>query len=180
MMHNLNAIVAISYRDFTKYLRDKTRVMSSFIFPFIFVGIMGTSLQANVSSSVGYSFITFTLTGVLAQILFQSTAYAMLRMQDERDEDLTQEFFVAPISRYSIILGKIIGGSLIASVEAFGVLLFGLIIGVSFSWSQLLAILAALPVLCLLGGAFGMFLMSLIGSRAASNQIFPMLFFPQF
>jgi ABC-2 type transport system permease protein len=179
-LHNANAVAAIAFRDFTKYLRDRTRVATSFIFPIIFVGILGTSLQANVGENLGYDFVTFTLTGVLAQILFQSTAYAMLRIQDERGEDLTQELFVAPISRYTIIIGKIIGGSLIASVESIGVILFGLLIGVRFNLTELLSIVIALPILCLLGGAFGIFITSLVGSKAASNQIFPLLFFPQF
>ena len=178
--HELNAIVAITYRDFAKYLQDHTRVVTSFIFPFIFVGILGTSLQANIGNDIGYSFITFTLTGILAQILFQSTGYAMIRIQDERDEDLTQELFVAPISRYSIIIGKIIGGSLIASIETIGVIIFGLVIGVRFSPEQMLAILISVPVLCMLGGAFGIFILSLVGSKAATDQIFPLLFFPQF
>ena len=180
MLRELNAVAAIGFRDFLKFTRDRSRLIFTFVFPIVFVGVLGTSLKANVSDGVGYDFVTYTFTGVLAQTLFQAAAFQMIRLQDERDEDLSQEIFVSPISRYSIIVGKILGGGLIAVTQVVGILLFGLLLGVEYGAQQLLALLAAFPVIVLLGGGFGVMILSLIGSEAATNQIFPLLMFPQF
>ncbi|KKQ07530.1 MAG: ABC-2 type transporter, partial [Candidatus Daviesbacteria bacterium GW2011_GWB1_36_5] len=69
-MKELNAILTIAARDFTKLLRDRGRLIISFIFPLIFIGALGGGLQANIGKQVGFNFLTFTFTGVLAQVLF--------------------------------------------------------------------------------------------------------------
>jgi ABC-2 type transport system permease protein len=52
----------------------------------------------------------------------------------DRENDFSQEIFVSPISRYSIIIGKIVGESLVAFSQAIVVLLFGLVIGIPFTF----------------------------------------------
>ena len=66
-----DAIAAIAYRDLLKFLRDPLRVVSTLIFPIIFVGILGGSFEANMGAEFGYNFLVFTFTGVFAQTLFQ-------------------------------------------------------------------------------------------------------------
>lgn len=48
-MREINAILTIAYRDVAKFLRDRTRLVASLIFPIIFVAILGGSLQANIA-----------------------------------------------------------------------------------------------------------------------------------
>lgn len=40
-MHEANAITVIAYRDLLKFLRDPPRLVSTLIFPLIFIGILG-------------------------------------------------------------------------------------------------------------------------------------------
>src|SRR5437867_1584282 len=77
---NANAIAAIAYRDFLKLLRDPARIVSTFIFPLVFIGILGGSLQANLGESIGFNLLVFTFTGVLAQTVYQSTALGMISL----------------------------------------------------------------------------------------------------
>ena len=94
MNHELNAILAIAGRDVTKLLRDRTRIIFSFMFPLIFIGILGQSLQANVASSLGFNLLLFTFIGVTAQTLFQSSASGIISLVTDRDSDFAQDMFV--------------------------------------------------------------------------------------
>lgn len=179
-MKELNAILTIAARDFTKLLRDRGRLIISFIFPLIFIGALGGGLQANIGQQVGFNFLTFTFTGVLAQVLFQSTASGIISLIEDRANDFSQEIFVSPISRYSIIFGKILGETLVSLTQAIGVLVFGFIIGVPISISQMLLFIPAALIACLFGGAFGTIVMANLGNVRSANQIFPFLIFPQF
>lgn len=179
-MKQVNAIITIAYRDFTKFLRDRTRILATFIFPFVFIGVLGGSLQANLGAEAGYSFLAFTFTGVLGQTLFQSTASGIISLIEDRENDFSQEIFVSPISRYSIVIGKILGESTISIAQALGIILFGLILGVSFNFQQLLNMVPAFILACLLGGGFGMLVLANLSSQRAANQIFPFVIFPQF
>lgn len=180
MSKEINAIFTIALRDFTKFLRDRTRIIFSFIFPLIFIGVLGNSLQANIGDSLGYNFLFFTVIGVLGQTLFQSTASGIISLVEDRENDFSQEMFVSPISRYSIIVGKILGESIVALAQTIGILAFGLIIGVTFSLTQLLFLIPAAIIICLFGGAFGVMVLANMGSQRTAQQIFPFLIFPQF
>lgn len=176
----ISAIITIASRDVLKFLRDRTRIIATFIFPFVFIGILGGSLQSNLGKTAGFNFLTFVFTGVLAQTLFQSTASGIISLIEDRENDFSQELFVSPVSRYSIVLGKILGESIVSYLQAFGIVLFSLILRVPISWHQIFLLIPVALVACLLGGAFGILVMSQLNSQRAANQIFPFLIFPQF
>src|SRR5438093_8689528 len=113
-MREINAILTIAHRDLMKFLRDRGRIIGTFIFPFLIIPIFGGTLDANFRTNVGYNFMAFIFTGVLAQTLFQSAAFGIISLITDRENDFSQTVFVAPISRYSIIFGKILGESLVA------------------------------------------------------------------
>jgi ABC-2 type transport system permease protein len=179
-MNDLNAVLAIAYRDFAKFLRDRGRIVATFIFPVVFIGILGTSLQSNLGNSLGFNFILFTFTGVLAQTLFQSSASGVISLIEDRENDFSQEIFVSPVSRYSIIIGKIIGEGMVALAQGLGILIFGLIIGMPLPLSEILRLIPVFVIVCLLGGSFGVIVMANLSSQRTANQIFPFLLFPQF
>lgn len=180
MLYHVNTILAIAQRDFLKLLRDRTRIIATFIFPFLFIGILGSSLQSNIGDNIGYNFMTFVFAGVLGQTFFQSTAAGIISLIEDRENDFSQEMFVSPVSRYSIIIGKITGETAVALVQGIGIIAFGLIIGVPISLSRIALIFPAGIVACLMGGAFGIFVLSNLNSQRSANQIFPFVIFPQF
>ncbi len=179
-MLDMNGILAISYRDLVKFLRDPLRIVSTLIFPVVFIGILGGSFQSSLGDSLGYDFLTFTFTGVLAQTLFQSAALGLISLIEDRENDFSQEMFVSPVSRYAIIFGKILGETYVALVQGLAVLIFGFIIGISISPTQLFALFPIALAACLFGGAFGVIIMANISSQRAANQIFPFIMLPQF
>ncbi len=176
----VNAFGAIAYRDFLKLLRDRARMFSSFIFPMIFIGILGTSMQANLGNTAGYNILVFTFTGVLAQTVYQSAAQGVISLIEDRENDFSQEIFVSPVSRYSIIFGKILGETLVALPQGIAILIFALIIGVPLNLAQMGGMLLIGFVTALYGGAFGVMLLSVASSRRAADQIFPFLLLPQY
>lgn len=177
---NLNAIAAIGYRDLLKLLRDPARLLSTFVFPLVFIGILGGSMQANIGAQAGYNFLVFTFTGVLAQTLFQSTTMGIISLLDDRENDFSQEIFVSPISRYSIVFGKIFGETLVALPQAVGILAFGLVIGIPINPGQALGLLLTGFVIALYGGAFGIVMLGVLNTRRAAEQIFPFVMLPQY
>jgi len=179
-MNNLNAIMAIAARDMTKLLRDRTRIVFGFIFPFIFVGILGQSLQSNLSGQLGFNLLMFTFLGVMAQTFFQSTASGVISLVADRENDFAQEMFVAPISRWAIIFGKIFGESCVSFVLTIGILVLGIILGIPLDWPRLLLIIPVGFLLSILGGCFGVLIMSNLSGQQSAQQIFPLVIFPQF
>lgn len=179
-MREINAIITIAYRDFIKFLRDRSRIVATFIFPIIFIMVLGGSLQSNLGATAGYNFLVFVFLGVLGQTLFQSSASGIISLIEDKENDFSQEIFVSPISRYSIIIGKILGESAVAFAQGLGIILLGFILKVPFTLTQLISLAPVGLLICFLGGAFGVIVMANLSSQRAANQIFPFLLFPQF
>lgn len=113
-----NAIATIAYRDILKFTRDPSRLIATLILPILFVGLFGEGLQATLGSRLDYNYLTFVFLGVFAQTLFQSTALGIVSLVEDRENDFAQEIFISPISRYSLIFGKILGESIVALAQA--------------------------------------------------------------
>ena len=178
--HNLNAAFTIAFRDITKLFRDKMRIVANFVFPVIFIGVLGSSMQSNLAANLPYNFLTFVFIGVIGQTLFQSTAAGIISLIEDRQNDFAQEMFIAPISRYTIVLGKIIGEVMVSMVQVIAVIVFGVVFRVPLDLFMLLALIPFGILIALMGGAFGLLVMSSLSDQKTASQIFPFLLFPQF
>jgi ABC-2 type transport system permease protein len=179
-MREVYAVITLAYRDLLKLLRDPARLISGLMFPLFFIVILGGSLQSSFGKGSNFDYIAYVFTGVFAQTLFQSAALGVISLIDDRENDFSQEVFVSPISRYTIILGKIFGETLVALVQAIGILAFGFFAGVRFSLGQLVGLGWSGVVTCLFGAAFGVIILSNLNNRRTADQIFPYVMLPQY
>src|SRR5437899_12681298 len=179
-MREASAILVLAHRDFVKLLRDRQRIIADFSFPLIFIGILGATLQAGFGERAGINLMDYVFTGVLAQTVWQSSAMGLISLLADREQDFSQEIFVSPISRYSIIVGKILGESLVTLPQAAGILAFAVILRIPLSLDQLARIVPALLVAAVFGGAFGVIVLANLGSQRAAQQIFPFVLLPQY
>jgi ABC-2 type transport system permease protein len=176
---HINAVATIAFRDLIKFLRDRRRFVATLIFPLIFVGVLGSSLEANIGGSVDFNFLTFTFTGVFIQVIFQSTASGIISLIEDKENDFAQELFIAPIPRYLILVGKVIGESMVSLFQGVAVFIFGLILGVPMTAAQAVALIPIAILAALFGGSFGVVVMSNLEDQRTANQIFPFILFPQ-
>ncbi len=176
----LSAIAVIAHRDFVKLLRDRTRLFSELAFPLVFVLVLGPALQSGLGAPGRFDLIPFVFTGVLAQTVWQSATLGLVSLIADREEDFSQEIFVSPVSRYTIVAGKILGESLVALPTGLGILVVGMLIGVPVSPLVILALVPVSLVVAMYGGAFGLVLLSRLSSQRAAQQVFPFVLLPQF
>jgi ABC-2 type transport system permease protein len=178
-MNELSAIAAIATRDFLKFMRDRSRLVLSFLVPFLLLFLLGNTLQSNLGHAAGFNFVEFTFTGVLGLTIFQSSMQGIASLLDDRQNDFAQEMFIAPVSRYSIVFGKIVGETMVAMAQIIPLVALAIVLRVSISPEQLMLMISVALLSCLLGGSFGLVAMSLINSQQAANQIFNFLLLPQ-
>jgi ABC-2 type transport system permease protein len=179
-MNELNSIAAIAARDLFKFLRDRNRLAVSFLVPFLLMFLLGNTVQANLGHAAGFNLVAFTFTGVLGLTVFQSSMQGIASLLDDRQNDFAQEIFIAPVSRYSIVFGKILGETSVALAQAVPIVVLAFALHVPISPGRLLLLAPVAFVACLLGGSFGLVSMSLINSQQAANQIFNFVLLPQF
>jgi ABC-2 type transport system permease protein len=185
-MNNINGILAIWYREYKVFLRERSRVVSSLVSPLLWLLIFGGGLGSSLSVS-GINYQTFIFPGILAQsVLFTSVFFGVYIVWD-RKIDFLKEVLVAPISRTSMFLGKVIGGATDSLIQSCILLILGFILGragiIPGLHLTLFSILASLLIL-FITTSFFVSVGLIIGSRMESPEGFQLissfLLFPVF
>lgn len=181
VQREFNAVAAICARDMARWLREwKNNLLFSFFFPVAFMGILGGTIGQNLASGIGYNYLQFVLLGMVANITIQFTMMGVTSLIEERETGFTQEIFVSPVSRYSIILGKILGASFTALPPLAIFFLVGVAMGIPLTLAGIGLILLVVPVMFLLGGALGVLVSGIFSSSPkAVDQAVIMIMFPQ-
>ncbi|MDR3271383.1 MAG: ABC transporter permease [Peptococcaceae bacterium] len=175
----LNAVSAVLAREITLFFKSPGTIIMSLAMPIIMMGMIGGNMMQNMSSGLGFQLGEFMLVGMLVNMLFMTTTMGMATLVDDHETDFNQEMLVSPVSRYSLVVGKILGASFAAIVSMAGTLIVGLIMGITLHIGQLLLILALSPLICLSGGALSMILIGLIKSKKTANFAVMIITMPQ-
>ena len=178
--HEAWALLAIAQRDLTRLLRDRYRLALSLAFPlFLIVGV-GNVVGPLLGSAGSHIGVTFVFTGILAATLFQSAAAGIVSIVEDRETDFSRELFVAPVSRVTIVAGKVVGESLVAGTQGIGIVAVAPLLGVGISPAQAIALVPPGLAACLLGAAFGLATVAWLPSQRTAMQVFTFLIVPQY
>lgn len=175
----LNAVAAIVAREVVRTARSPLALIVSLVFPLIFLGIMGGSVAQNLAGDIGYSYMQFVMIGMLVNSVFMTTISGMSNLIEERDHHMTQVLFVAPISRFGIILGKMIGAALTSLVGVAGLLLVSAAMRIPLGGGQLVQVLLLTPVFALVGASMGALFIGLVRDSKAADAGTMLILMPQ-
>ena len=178
-MNQAEGIYALWLREFKVFTREKSRVITSIFTPILWVFGFGGGLGSSVHiGEVNYQ--VFIYPGILAMsVLFTSVFYGVYIVWD-RKIDILKEVLVAPLSRTSIFVGKVLGGCTDAMIQAFMVLLISFGLGVYLSASTFLLAIFILFLLALSLVSTGLIIGSLMESPEGFNMVVSFLVFPLF
>jgi ABC-2 type transport system permease protein len=180
LAYQLSALAAIAERDVLKLLRDRPRLAVNLAFPVFLVAGLGSLLQPTVGVVTGLNAVTLAFTGVLAATLFQSAAAGMISIVEDRETDFARVLFVAPVSRLTLIAGKVCGECLVALAQAGCVLAFAVAIGVPMPAGRLLILVPACAGACLAGAGFGLATVAVLPTQRSAMEVFQFLIIPQY
>lgn len=178
-VRELNAILTIAARDVTLFFKSTGTIIMSLAMPLLMMGMLGGSLSQNMAGGLGFNYGKFMLVGMLVNMLFMTTTTGIGSLVEDHFTDFTQEMMISPISRYSIVIGKILGSSFGAIVSMIGTIVVGLVMGISLPIGQLLAILLLSPLMCLSAGALAMIVIGLVKSNKTANLAVMLITMPQ-
>jgi len=132
-MSELEAVYAVWLREVRVYLRERERVISSFVSPILWLVAFGSGVGASVSLQgsqyQGISYQVFIYPGVLSMALLMTSIFYGVYIIWDRKLDFLKEVLVAPVSRSSVFLGKMLGGCTDVMLQSLILLILGILIG---------------------------------------------------
>ncbi len=178
-MRELNAAVTIAAREITLTLKSPGTIVMSLAMPIVMMGMLGGSLAQNMAGGLGFNYGQFMVVGMVVNMLFMTTTMNITSLVDDHTTDFTQEMMISPVSRYSIIIGKIFGSSFGAVIGMIGTLIVGGCMGIALRPGQVLMLLALSPLMCLSAGALAVIIVGLIKSSRMVNIAVMLVIMPQ-
>ena len=182
-MTELRGFYTLWLREVKRYLRDRTRIVSSFVQPLLWLVVFGTGIGAALRGGLqipGLSFQELIFPGIVAQTLLFTSMFMGISVIWDREFAFLIEILVAPISRFSLFLGKMFGDSTDALVQ--GVLVFGIALALGIRFS-LTAFLISLPIMLLITiglVSVGLVIASFMGSLESFGAIQSFINLPLF
>ncbi|MDR3308872.1 MAG: ABC transporter permease [Tannerella sp.] len=178
-VRELNATLTVVARRVLLTMKSPGTMIMSLAMPIIMMGMIGGNLSQNMSDGLEFDFGRFMMIGMMVNMLFMMTSQGLASLVEDRETNFTQEMMIAPISRYSIITGTILGSAFMAILSMFGTIAVGLIMGIHLSAGQILTVVALSPLICLAAGAFSMLLIGSIKNKTAANMSVMFITMPQ-
>lgn len=112
-------VATLAQRELVRFFRQRNRVFGALGQPIIFWLLFSEGLR---SSSLDYAHF---FPGTLVMILLFTAIFATISIIEDRREGFLQGVLVAPIPRWSMVLGKVLGGAAIAMLQGMLFLLLG-------------------------------------------------------
>ncbi len=179
---DLRAISIVSRRELIRFWRDKLRMVTSLIQPILFLFVLGTGLSTLAKHGMppGVNLRTFLYPGVLAMSALFTALFSAGSIVWDREFGFLREMLVAPVSRGSIVLGKCLGGTTVATFQGVIILILAGLAGIPYRPTLILALIGELLLLSFTLTAFGVMMAARIQQFQAFMAVTQMLVMPLF
>jgi ABC-2 type transport system permease protein len=139
--------LSLCRRELVRFLRQRHRIIGALATPIVFWLLIGGGMG---HSFRGGNYLEFFFPGTVLMILLFTAIFSTISIIEDRREGFLQSVLVAPVSRMSIVLGKVLGGTVLAFGQATLFLLLVPLIGIR---PTLVGLILALVMMLILGFA---------------------------
>ena len=177
----LRAIRVVWRRELIRFSRDRLRILTSLIQPFLFLFILGTGLSSLASTGThGVDLRTFVYPGVLCMAVMFTAMFSAASIVWDREFGFMREMMVAPVRRSSIVLGKCFGGATVAAFQGVIVLAIAGLVEVPYDPVMLLEVFALQLLLAFSITAFGVMAAARVTQMQSFMALTQMAIMPMF
>ncbi|MCK5112700.1 MAG: ABC transporter permease, partial [Thermoplasmatales archaeon] len=104
------AIYIMWLRQMKRFIRSRGRLIATIVQPLFFLVILGSGLRsAVIPGMVGDDYLAFLAPGIIAMTILFSSMFTGISVLWDKQFGFLQEVLVAPVSRFSIIIGRTLG-----------------------------------------------------------------------
>jgi ABC-2 type transport system permease protein len=177
----LRAIRVVWRRELIRFSRDRLRILTSLIQPFLFLFVLGTGISTLAAGGThGVDFKTFIYPGVLCMAVMFTAMFSAASIVWDREFGFLREMMVAPVRRSSIVLGKVFGGATVAAFQGLIVIAIAGLVHIPYELSLILELLALSLLLAFAITAFGVMFAARINQMQSFMALMQMVIMPMF
>lgn len=125
----MNTIYILWLRQVKKYLRSRSRIIGSLGQPILYLLAFGFGFGSIYQKAGGGNYIQFLAPGVILMSVLFTAIFSGIELIWDKQFGFLKETLVAPVSRFSIMLGRTLGGATVATIQGTIVFFLTLLVG---------------------------------------------------
>jgi len=185
----LGGLYGIWLREVKRAIRDKGQLVGGISRPILWVLILGIGLNpyfrgevyGEVTFVVPFTYLQFIFPAVVALNIMYTSVQSAVSVIWDREFGFLREVLVSPMSRGTVLLGKVLGGATVAVVHGCLVLLLARFADVPLQWSDILKAIGLMALLAFALTSLGVVIANRIrsfeGFGVFSNAVILPLYF---
>lgn len=130
----LGPALTLARRELVRFLRQRNRVASALLQPVLIFIFFGAALNGSFKPPAGapetMTYQEYFFPGTIVTILMFTAIFSTISIIEDRREGFLQSVLVSPAPRLGMVLGKILGGSVLAMLQGVLFLLAGFLLKV--------------------------------------------------
>lgn len=151
----MNTVFALWKRGLKAFVRNKTGLVFSLIFPFFFVYVFGAIFKTDFIDNP----IAYMLSGVIITTVFESALNLASSTVDDMVSGFMKEVLVSPAKRVYVALGQLLSAATVSTLQGILILVIGLFIGIKFTdWKTPFLVLLSMIFIGIVFSGVGLFL----------------------
>jgi ABC-2 type transport system permease protein len=148
-------VFALWKRGLKAFVRNKTGLVFSLIFPFFFVYVFGAIFKTDFIENP----IAYMLSGVIITTVFESALNLASSTVDDMVSGFMKEVLVSPAKRVYVALGQLLSAATVSTLQGILILVIGLFIGIKFTdWKTPFLVLLSMIFIGIVFSGVGLFL----------------------
>ncbi|MCD0484151.1 ABC transporter permease [Streptacidiphilus sp. ASG 303] len=174
----LRVVAMVWERELIRYTRTRTRIVSGFAQPVLFLLVLGYGMSGLVGTTGGFTFRQFVYPGVVAMSVVMTAMFSAMSIVWDREFGFLREMLVAPVSRASLVLGKTAGGATVAAAQGTIMLVLAPLVGIRLTPLLVVEVIGIELLMAVAMTTFGVFVASRIQRMESFQVVMQMLLMP--
>ncbi|MGH3976978.1 MAG: ABC transporter permease [Pseudonocardiaceae bacterium] len=165
-------------REMTRFVRARSRIITSLAQPVLFLFVLGVGLTPLVGPADGLNFIKFIFPGVIAISVVTTAILSAASIVWDREFGFLREMLVAPVSRACLVIGMSAGGASVAVIQGLIMLVFVPVVGIRLTALTVLQTIGIMLLMAFTVTTLGVFLAALIQKIETFQTVVQFLLVP--
>ncbi len=172
-------------REMKRFLRVKARVVGSLLMPLFFLAFLGLPMSFMPARQIpgleGIGYLDFLAPGIVGMTLLFAGTMSGASVIWDKEFGFLKEVLVAPVNRFSVILGRSLGGMTTAIIQA--LVIVGIAVAMGVKLSSVSGFFLAIVIMILTCAAFtgfGLIIATKLGNLEGFMAIMNLIVFPIF
>ena len=179
-MFSYKAIYVIVLREFKRFFRQRGRLLVTIARPLLWLFIVGAGFGSLIDTDQPGNYLRFILPGIVGMTILFSSVFSTISVVWDREFGFLREMLVAPVSRVTIVMGKLFAGSSLSLFQGTMLLIVAPFLGIEMTFAKFVAMVLLMGLVSLAITAFGLVIASFLTSLEGFNVIMNFIVLPMF